>query len=132
MHITLEADYAIRIVSCLAKEHKRLDAKTISDGASVSLRFSLKILGKLVSSGVVKSFKGTSGGYELVKSAEEITFKDVIEAIEGKYFFSRCLSEEYGCNRGMSGQCKVQKVFNEISTDVEKKLEQYNFSMFIE
>ena len=31
MHITLEADYAIRIVQVLAQSQKRLDAKTISE-----------------------------------------------------------------------------------------------------
>jgi len=59
MHITLEADYAVRIVACLANHNTRLDAKTISDKTCVSLRFALKILRKLVSSKIVKSFKGT-------------------------------------------------------------------------
>ncbi len=130
MHITLEADYAIRIVNCLATENKRIDAKTISDKSTVSLRFALKILGKLVANGIVKSYKGTQGGYELSRAASEISLKDVIEVIEGKYFFSRCLSEEYGCNRGMSGRCKVQKVFCEISESVEEKLSSYKFDMF--
>ena len=30
MFLNLETDYAIRIVNCLAKENKRLDAKTIA------------------------------------------------------------------------------------------------------
>ena len=30
MHITLEADYAVRIVHCLAKNGQRMDAKSIS------------------------------------------------------------------------------------------------------
>ncbi|MGN0674985.1 MAG: Rrf2 family transcriptional regulator, partial [Oscillospiraceae bacterium] len=55
MHITLEADYAIRIVHCLAKSKKRLDAKTIAEQTTVTLRFALKILRKLVASGIVKS-----------------------------------------------------------------------------
>lgn len=48
MHITLEADYAIRIVQVLAQNQRRLDAKTISEMTGVTLRFSLKILRKLV------------------------------------------------------------------------------------
>ena len=131
MHITLEADYAVRIVSCLAKEDKRIDAKTISDMTSVTLRFSLKILRKLVAAGIIKSFKGTQGGYELDKKPSEITLKDVIETVEGKYTISRCLADDHDCNRGMSGHCKVQKVFYDISLIVEEKLESYTFDMFI-
>lgn len=130
MHITLEADYAVRIVSCLSKAEKRLDAKTISEQASVTQRFALKILRKLVANGLVKSFKGTQGGYELAKNPSEISLKDVIETVEGQYHFSRCLSEEYGCNRGMSGHCQFQRVFAQISEDVAKKLDSYTFDMF--
>ena len=131
MHITLEADYAVRIVGCLASQAKRLDAKTIAELTGVTLRFALKILRKLVSSGLVKSFKGTQGGYELAKAPVDISIKDVIETVEGKYQLSRCLSEEYDCNRAMSGICKFRHVFDEISVDVEKKLEKYTFDMFL-
>lgn len=129
MHITLEADYAMRIVGCLVNSERRLDAKTISEETCVSLRFSLKILRKLVSNGIVKSFKGTQGGYELAKSPAEISIMDVIETVEGKYQLSRCLAPEYGCSRGMSGQCRYQRIFDEISLDVEKKLASYTFDM---
>ena len=34
MHITLEADYAVRIVHCLAKSGRRMDAKSIAEPAN--------------------------------------------------------------------------------------------------
>lgn len=67
MHITQESDYAVRIVYCLAKCGTRRDARGISEEMCVTLRFSLKILGKLVSSGIVESYKGNRGGYELAR-----------------------------------------------------------------
>ena len=57
MHITQESDYAVRIVYCLAKCGTRRDARGISEEMCVTLRFSLKILGKLVSSGIVEELK---------------------------------------------------------------------------
>ena len=89
MHITQESDYAVRIVYCLAKCGTRRDARGISEEMCVTLRFSLKILGKLVSSGIVESYKGNRGGYELARPASEITLKDVIDAVEGPYRLSR-------------------------------------------
>ena len=89
MHITLEADYAVRIVHCLAKNGQRMDAKSISDETGVTLRFSLKILRKLVSAGIIKSYKGTQGGYEIARPLEEITLNDVIETVEGPFALSR-------------------------------------------
>lgn len=127
MYITLESDYAVRITSCLAVHNKRLDAKTISSSTGVTLRFALKILRKLVAGGIVNSYKGTQGGYQLARNPSDISLKDVIEAIEGTYNFSRCLDDSYECTRGMSGICCYQRAFGEISDIVRKKLEEYNF-----
>ena len=131
MQLTLEADYAVRIVSVLCCENERTDAGTISSKASVSLRFALKILRKLVSAGIVESFKGSFGGYKLKKSPSQISLREVVEAIEGTYYFSRCLSPDGVCNRGMSGICCYQKAFAEISDLVRDKLESYNFADLI-
>ncbi len=131
MHITLEADYAVRIVGCLAASERRIDAKAISDETAVTLRFALKILRKLASSGIVRSFKGKNGGYELAKPPSGISLMDVIEAVEGKYRLSRCLDPDFECSRGMSGRCRYQRVFDEISVEVEKKLAACTFDTLI-
>ena len=91
MHITLESDYAVRIVSCLARQGGRMDAKRIAEETGVTLRFSLKILRKLVTGGLVRSYKGTKGGYELARPAKDISLCDVIETVEGPYALSRCV-----------------------------------------
>ena len=91
MHITLEADYAVRIVNCLAKHKVRMDAKSLSGATGVTLRFSLKILRKLVAEGIVRSYKGTQGGYELARPAGEISLGEVIEVVEGPITISRCV-----------------------------------------
>lgn len=75
MVMTLEADYAVRIVEYLTKHPERRDAKTISVETQIPLRFSLKILRELVAEGLVCSFKGAKGGYTLAKSPEEITLR---------------------------------------------------------
>lgn len=126
MNLTLESDYAIRIVTYIARVDKRVDATTISNETEVTLRFSLKILRKLVADGILRSYKGITGGYQLNKRASEITLKDIIEVIEGKYAFSRCLNPDCGCSRTNtenSINCKVRKIFKDISDTVNEKLE---------
>ena len=75
LKITQECDYAIRIVLMLAKlgSGKRVDAASIAETQSIPQRFTVKILRKLVQSGLVTSFKGAKGGYQLGKKAETIT-----------------------------------------------------------
>ena len=93
MVMTLEADYAVRIVEYLTKHPERRDARTISEETQIPLRFSLKILRELVLEGLVCSFKGAKGGYTLAKSPQEITLRQVIELVEGPYMLSRCQKE---------------------------------------
>lgn len=131
MYITSESDYAVRIVYCLAKCNCRKDAKLIADETGVTLRFSLKILRKLVDNGIIKSFKGAQGGYELAKTADNISLKDVIEVIEGPVIISRCLDENYNCSHFMDGHCKFQRIFDEASTLVKEKFDSVKFSQLI-
>lgn len=124
--MTLEADYAVRIVELLASAGKRLDAHTISEETHVPLRFALKILRKLVVDGVVVSYKGAHGGYALARPAGSITLREVIESVEGTYMISRCQQDEYCCTHTAS--CRFHQVYDEISTMVREKLDSYTFA----
>jgi len=92
MHMTRETDYALAILRCLAVRGERTDAASIASSVSVPPRFTLKILRKLVLKGLVKSYKGSRGGYVLAQPPEKITFRDAIEAIDGPIAVNRCIS----------------------------------------
>lgn len=131
MHITLEADYAVRIVDCLAAQTARLGASSIAEQTGVTPRFTLKILHKLVSSGIVRSYKGAKGGYELARLPEQVTLREVIEVFEGTYTFSRCLDPKHVCqcetNACRKGSCRYQRAYDEISEMVRAKLDEMTF-----
>ncbi len=130
MYITQEVDYAMRIVHCLAKNGCRRDARKISEEVDVTLRFSLKILGKLSAAGIVNSFKGNRGGYELANTPDKITMKDVLCAVEGPYVMNRCLTDKE-CRCTAADGCGFQKVFARISADINRELDAVNFASLI-
>ena len=123
MRITLESDYALRIVTSLAEHGAIVDAKTLSDETSVTQRFTLKILHKLVQGGLVNSFKGVKGGYELKVSPSELTLRQVIELIDGPIAMVRCLDSGEACAIGKDKTaCIYHHIFDTISLDLAKKL----------
>lgn len=132
MYITQETDYAVRIVHCLAKAGVRRDARSISEEVDVTLRFSLKILGKLSGAGIVNSFKGNRGGYELARPADKVTLKDVFAAVEGPYAMSRCVREGEDCNCINHGSCTFQNVYNRISDNINEQLDEITFEKLME
>ena len=127
MHINLESDYAVRIVQYLAQSNERRDAQSIADSTCVSLRFTLKIMRKLVAADIVQSFKGAHGGYTLSRPASSITLRQVIEAVEGPYRFSRCVDNGYACNCSSVTACPFHSVFDDITQMVTQKLDEATF-----
>lgn len=131
MYITQEADYAVRIVNCLARDGGRRDARSISEEVCVTLRFSLKILGKLSGAGIVRSYKGNGGGYELAKPPKDVTLRDVLIAVEGPFAISRCIHDG-DCSRGDVSECSFQHAFSRISASVNQQLQQVDFQQLLD
>ena len=123
MRITHEADYAIRVMYSLAAAGQRLSAKELSEQTGVTLRFSLKILRKLIQSEMVRSFKGVSGGYMLNREPKEISLGEIIECIDGPIMLNHCLSNEFDCTRvAKKSDCDFHKVFGSINARLRKEL----------
>lgn len=140
MHITLETDYAIRIVDALARETLKeqesfrscIDAGSISERTEVPLRFALKILRKLVSGGIVKSYKGVYGGYRLTAKLSEVSLYDIVELVEGEYHFNRCLCDGYSCSCTPDGKpCNYRLAFAEVTEMVKEYLKKQTFDKLV-
>lgn len=130
MNVTLEADYAIRIVSILAGEQDRVDAKTLAERTGVTPRFALKILRKLVLAGIAKSYKGTAGGYTLALPPHTVTLRMVIEAIDGPIEIARCLSAGFVCSNPQNQKdplCRFNHEFSRISLLIRRELDKTTF-----
>jgi Rrf2 family protein len=129
MRITLESDYALRIISAIAEKNDVVDAATLSEMTSVTQRFTLKILHKLVQGNLVTSYKGVKGGYKLKLPADKITLKQVIELIDGPIAIVRCLDNGEGCSMNKDKTaCIYHHIFDKISFDLAKKLSSITIS----
>lgn len=125
MKITREADYAFRIVAMLADEDKLMDAKTISEKSCIPYRFTLKILRKIVQSGIIKSYRGVNGGYVLNRKTSAITMKEIIELIDGRIAINKCIEDPEICEN--NGVCKVQKKLYQVQKVLANELDSITF-----
>lgn len=132
MRITHEADYAIRIMYCLAEQNQTISAKQISDDSGVPSRFALKILRRLTQAGLTESFKGVSGGYQLARAADQISLGEIIEVIDGPIEINHCLSSEFDCSRvQQKNKCTFHRLFSAINQDIRSKLYDLPLSQFV-
>lgn len=80
--------------------------------------FAAKIFQSLVRAGLVRSNRGSGGGFTLARSPEQITVLEVIEAIEGKIALQRCLAEPTACDH--SGGCALCGLFEQAQDRVKE------------
>jgi Rrf2 family protein len=92
--LSQKARYALRALYALAS---RTDAEPvmiaeIARQASVPRKFLEQILLELKKRGIVHSQRGKHGGYFLGRSADKITFAEIIRTIDGPLALSPCVS----------------------------------------
>ncbi len=92
MQYSVGVEYALHCLLHLADNSERgnIGIKELASYQGVSETYLSKIFTKLKKAGILTSVTGVKGGYELAKSAEDISFWDVVEAVEGSSYYFQC------------------------------------------
>lgn len=92
MKFSVGVEYAIHCLLYMVNldEGKSVGIRDLAAFQGISETYLSKVYAKLSKSGIIKSMSGAKGGYALARSAEEITFWDVVESVEGNEPFFQC------------------------------------------
>ncbi len=122
MELTRKGEYAIRGIVYLAGRplDKVCLLSDIAAAVDVPPTFLAKIFQQFSKIGLVKSFRGTGGGFMLGRAPEQITLLEVVEAVEGPVIPNRCVSKPATCDR--SGVCLVHPVWRRVQEEVRDVL----------
>lgn len=129
MKVTQEVDYALRVVLYLCKlgYGVKIEAKAIAESEKVPIRFLLKLLRKLKMADIVESYRGVNGGYALNRKPEDISFKDVIVAIDGPIYMNRCMYDPSHCNINRTNRCEIHSALSSVQSNLIKQLDSISF-----
>jgi Rrf2 family protein len=94
---------------------KTIGVQQLAELQELSPTYLSKILTRLVKAGMIESTPGVHGGYRLTRNREELSFLDVIQAIEGTASLFHC-----GKSEDHQG-CLIQ----EVMTQAEQQMEDY-------
>jgi Rrf2 family protein len=92
----------------------------------LSAKYLEQVLAALRSAGLVRSARGAQGGYALARSPEDITLRQVYEALEGHEGLVDCTKCPEGCPR--SSTCVAQEVWAEMHDVCMRFLEGRNLA----
>jgi Rrf2 family protein len=132
MQITRQADYAMRAVAYLANlgTDRRAATSQIAEEQQIPPSFLAKIVSQLSVAGLLQTSRGARGGVSLARSPEEISFLEVVEAIDGPILLNECVVDGSACTFGDT--CALRPVFCDAQADLVNRLEATSFSTVIE
>lgn len=114
MQVSRKVDYALRAIIHLADEEAADRICSVGEIASrerIPRQFLEKIVQELIHKGLVRSQRGPHGGYVLARPANQVTFRDVIEAVEGPIALNNCTGDHADCS--LIGACGMERIWRE-------------------
>ncbi|OAJ73320.1 Rrf2 family transcriptional regulator [Brevibacillus sp. SKDU10] len=117
MRFTKATNYALHTMLALVADSpvKPVGVQQLAEAQGVSPTYLSKILTRLVKAGMIESVSGANGGYRLSRKKDDITFLDIIHAIEGT-------SSLFECDFLHGDECLIQAVMVEAEQKMESHL----------
>jgi Rrf2 family protein len=127
MKISTKIRYGARAMLELAIHYGEgpIELREIAQKENISLKYLEQLINSLRAGGLVKSIRGSKGGYALAKPPSEICLYDVVEVLEGPLDLVECLRDAKACQRIPS--CVTRDIWKEISEAISKILYSITF-----
>jgi Rrf2 family transcriptional regulator, iron-sulfur cluster assembly transcription factor len=121
MRLTTKGRYAVTAMLDLSLNYGlgSITLADISDRQSISLSYLEQLFSRLRKQGLVSSTRGPGGGYQLSRSADEITVLDVITAVDEKVDSTAC---EGKANCHGDEQCLSHELWTSLSEQIQNYL----------
>jgi Rrf2 family iron-sulfur cluster assembly transcriptional regulator len=126
MKLTSKGRYAVMALVDIAKfdNINPVSLRDISLRQGISVDFLEQIFSKLKKNEIVKSIRGTQGGYILSKKPSEIKLNNIFDAIDEKVKTVQCKKESKKSCNGKSSKCVTHDLWNELETHINSFFEQ--------
>ena len=120
MKLTSKGRYAVMALVDLARFNNinPVSLRDISLRQGISLDYLEQIFSKLKKSEIVKSIRGTQGGYVLNKNPNDIKLTNIFHAVDEKVKTVQCKKEsKRGCN-GKATKCITHNLWDELEIHI--------------
>ena len=120
MKLTSKGRYAVMALVDLARfdNINPVSLRDISLRQGISLDYLEQIFSKLKKNEIVKSIRGTQGGYVLNKNPNDIKLTNIFHAVDEKVKTVQCKKEsKKGCN-GKATKCLTHNLWDELEIHI--------------
>jgi Rrf2 family protein len=119
--ITRDTDYALRSLCLIARDKGKLHSTIgLSRYLGIPRPFLRKILQLLSKKGILKSYRGNSGGFILSRDPRKILLTDLIKIFQGPFILNECSLKKHPCPN--IKKCVLRRRISKIEGYVLKEL----------
>lgn len=94
-----------------------IELREIAKREDISLKYLEQVIVPLRTAGLVKSARGSKGGYSLAKHPSEIYLNDLVETLDGPLNLIECLKDPKVCQKVPS--CITRDIWQEVSEAID-------------
>ena len=128
MKLNAKSRYAVMALADIASFNKQnpVSLRDISLRQNISLVYLEQIFSKLKKNNIVKSIRGTNGGYVLTKEPEQIKLSNIFSAVDEKVKTLQCKREsKKGCN-GKLTKCITHNLWDDLEMHINDFFDKKN------
>ena len=128
MKLNSRSRYAVMALADIASFNKQnpVSLRDISLRQNISLVYLEQIFSKLKKNNIVKSIRGTNGGYVLTKDPEQIKLSNIFSAVDEKVKTLQCKREsKKGCN-GKLTKCITHNLWDDLEMHINDFFDKKN------
>ncbi|HEY81897.1 MAG TPA: Rrf2 family transcriptional regulator [Dehalococcoidia bacterium] len=114
MKLSTKGRYGTRVLLDLALYQGKtpVSLKDIAQRQEIPLAYLKRLIGPLITGGLMRSVRGVGGGVLLAKPPAEITLAEIIELLEGNAALVECINNPEVCER--SEWCAARDIWSEL------------------
>ena len=140
LQMSTRGRYGVRLMVALAVRYGNgaILLKDVARQEGISEKYLGQIIIPLKAGGLVISQRGAHGGYSLARPPEDITVRDVVEAIEGSIAPVPCVDPAAGASVGECGEnpggcerattCVATRVWQKLRDDIVQSLSSFTLA----
>lgn len=119
--ITRDTDYAIRAICYIAEQKQRIvSVAELVKELRMPCSFLRKILQALNKRKILRSYKGSGGGFKLSTAPNKVSLVDLMKVFQGALALNKCLLKRLACPNIKN--CPIRKKIKNIENYVFKQL----------
>ena len=130
MKLNTRCRYAVMALADIATFNKQnpVSLRDVSLRQNISLVYLEQIFSKLKKNNIVKSIRGTNGGYILTRSPEQIKLSNIFSALDEKIKTVQCKKEsKKGCN-GKLTKCITHYLWDDLEFHINDFFDKKNLA----